>query len=391
MDDASDKKRRTTTDEAPSFGDTIIEDFRTADLSLRRDFRDLYQFYLDDEEQAKLGEMNQVQRWLAGTGWLMKSLVLKLPPSRRMLLLASLIFFAAGFSASGPELIAGFLLLMVVLLLELKDKMLAQDELAAGRQVQFALMPDEMPDFPGWDVWIYTQPANEVGGDMVDYQYLPNERLNVALGDISGKGLPAALFMAKLQATLRTLAPSQATLSDLGTEVNRIFCRDGLPGRFASLAYVQLEANNGAVRYLNAGHMPPLIIRDGVVEELAKGGPALGLSTRLSFSEQVADLLPDDVMFIYSDGLTEARNEAGAFFGEARLAALLPRLVRPDEPADYIGERLLRALDRFVGEAPPSDDLSLIILRRLAPPTEPYQLPPAEDTAVDGTDLDAPH
>ena len=131
MDDASDKKRRTTTDEAPSFGDTIIEDFRTADLSLRRDFRDLYQFYLDDEEQAKLGEMNQVQRWLAGTGWLMKSLVLKLPPSRRMLLLASLIFFAAGFSASGPELIAGFLLLMVVLLLELKDKMLAQDELAA--------------------------------------------------------------------------------------------------------------------------------------------------------------------------------------------------------------------------------------------------------------------
>lgn len=334
--------------------------------AFRRDLEDVYHFYLDDKAREELAGMGKTSRWFYMIAWLLKNSFLKLSPVRRILLVASVIFFLEGAfnQINIGALIVGFAMLAFILLLELKDKLLAQDELQAGRAVQFALMPKDNPKFRGWDAWVYTRPANDVGGDLVDYIPVRENSLGVVLGDVAGKGLPAALYMAKLQATLRAIAPNYDSLSDLGCELNRIFCRDGLPDRFVSMLYLEIEAEGSGVRILNAGHFPPVILRKEGIRELAKGAPALGLTPLATYKEQRTTLEVGDVLLVYSDGLTEARNEQGVFFERTRLAALLKNA--RDYSAEEVGERLLAAVDAFIGDARPSDDLSLIVLKRTA-------------------------
>ncbi len=345
-------------------GQTVLEDLHRTDLThtFQQDLKDVYQFYLDPQTRQELASMSQTKRWFYLTFWLLKSSILRLSPSRRLLLLGSLIFFAYGLGGSTPFLVAGFAVLLLVLILELKDKLMAQDELDTGRAVQAALLPRDHPYVPGWDVWLYTRPANDVGGDLVDYLPLEDGRLGLALGDVAGKGLGAALLMAKLQSTLRAIAPGYANLADLGVATNRIFRRDGLPNRFISLVYLVLEPDSGHVRLLNAGHLPPVLLRNRSIQELPKGGPALGLMDGAVFTEQEITLAPDDYLIVFSDGLTEARNEAGTFFGYDRLRGLLPRLQGLSAPE--AGHRILDHIARFMDGARASDDLSLIVLRR---------------------------
>ena len=254
------------------------------------------------------------------------------------------------------------MLLLVILLLELKDKLLSHEEMQAGRVVQRALMPERDPELSGWEVCLYTESANEVGGDLVDYLALDASRLGVALGDVAGKGLPAALLMAKLQATLRALAPEGDSLAKLGSRLNRILHRDGLPNRFATLVYFEIVADSGRVRMLNAGHMPPLLLRCTEVEEMPQASSALGMFLDATFVEQQVDVGIDDLLVAYSDGLTEAMNRAGQFFGEERLRGLVADLAGLS--AKTASARLVVGVEAFVGDAPRHDDLSLVVLKR---------------------------
>ena len=156
-----------------------------------------------------------------------------------------------------------------------KDKLVAPTG-SKPTEVQLALLPSATPVVPGWDVWLFTQPANDVGGDLVDHLKIDDTRHFVALGDVSGKALPAALLSVKLQATLRALAPQFDNLGDLGSAVNFILQRDGLPSRFASLVYLLLSIDSGHVRVLNAGHMPPLVVRGNTVTAMEPGRPRKG-------------------------------------------------------------------------------------------------------------------
>lgn len=361
----------------------MLEDLNQMDFrrTMRQDLEEVYQYYLDAETRGRLDEMDQVARWLHLTGWLLKNSILKLSPVRRLLLLGGIFLFLLGILGNPPAFVFGFLVLLLVLILELKDKLLAQDELMTGRAVQFALMPREHPSLPGWETWLFTRPANEVGGDLVDYLKVDERHLGLSLGDVAGKGLGAALFMAKLQSTLRALAPTFDTLSELGTEVNKIFRRDGLPDRFISLVYLEVTPDTGQVRVLNAGHMPPLVVHEHHVEEMPKGAPALGLMPSVVYKEQVIDLQAGDILLVYSDGLTEARNEGGEFFGLRRLKALMPRL--RGLTAEAAGMRLLQEVERFTGDARPSDDLSMMVLKRIAPPASlPATSGPAQKEVI---------
>lgn len=348
----------------PKLGKTVLDDFSRGDfgLSMRRDWADVVEFYLDPESLQELQEMGRIKRWWFSTWWMLKSMLLKLTPTRRILLLTSLVVFLYGLDNEQFWVIVGFLGVLGVLMIELKDKLLAQDELASGRAVQFALMPDREPEFPGWDIWLFTRPANDVGGDLVDYLHLGTDRLALALGDVSGKGLPAALFMAKLQATIRALAPAHESLAALGGEINQIFWRDKLPNRFASLIYLELTANSGTIRVLNAGHLPPLHVDREGVRTMRQGDVALGLSRDHQFSERTVEVAPGEVIVAYSDGITEARTEEGSFFGDERLRKLVGRL--QNLRAADLGGTILDTVDDFIGDARPSDDLSLIVLRR---------------------------
>ncbi len=333
--------------------------------NLRRDLKDVYQFYLDDEERERLSKMGAFSRWAHLIVWVFKSMYHKLTPARRILLLVAFIISTVSIDIGAGNLNVrslGFVLLLVILLLELKDKLVATDELAVGRAVQIAMLPRENPVVSGWEIWLYTHPANEVGGDLVDYIEMDNDRWGIAIGDVAGKGLGAALLMSKLQATLRALAPGFEELSDLGRTVNRIIYRDGLRNRFASMIYIELGPDSGKLRLLNAGHLPPLILRTDTIEELPRGGAAYGLLTEMTYQEQGVELGKGDLLVAYSDGLSEAISPEGEFFGDARLVQLLSGL--KDLPVESIGERVLSDVDKFIGDAPPFDDLSLVLLKR---------------------------
>jgi hypothetical protein len=365
--------------QGPGVSQTVFQDLFRGDLkrSFGRDFRDLYHFYLDDEARARLAKMGAFKRAFFFFWWLLKGLILKLPPARRLLLLLAFIlmlFQDVSFQAGDVHILFGVSwttigLLLIILMLELKDKLLARDELAVGRAVQLALMPTSNPVVAGWDIWLFTRPANDVGGDLVDYMELGDGQVGIALGDVSGKGLGAALLMAKLQSTLRAFAGESEALPDLGSRVNRILCRDGLPGRFATLLFLALGSHSGQVRVMNAGHMPPVVLREDGPETLPPVAPVLGILNQAEFVEQRLALSPGDLLLVYSDGLTEAMNERNEFYGEERLYAVLPPL-RGLAPGE-VGERLLKDVSKFVGEEHTNDDLSLIVVKRAGLPEPP--------------------
>jgi phosphoserine phosphatase RsbU/P len=339
--------------------------------TIHRTYVELSDFYLNAQAKEQLRGMGKFRRTINLAFWLLTSLFLKLTPARRVLLALSVLFMlqttdierqgqTTTISIHFPLL--GIATLVLILMLELKDKLVARDELAAGRSVQQALMPETSPQIPKWDVWLFTRSANDVGGDLVDYVPVEPERFGLALGDVAGKGLPAALLMAKLQSTLRALAYDGTTLAALGQRMNRILCRDGLPNRFATLVYLEVCAQSGSVRLLNAGHLPPLVLRAERIEELPTGSMALGMLPEATFFEQSVELADGDTLIVFSDGLTEATNDRDEFFGDERFQAHLP--VLPRTSAKDIGTRLVAAVDEFVGDARPHDDLSLIVLRR---------------------------
>jgi len=349
-----------------------LEDLFRNDLvhTYRRDLHELFAFYLDRERRDKLAAMGWLRRGIWLSAWLLKSMFQKLTPARQLLFILSVFFFFApqiswnrgNIHFNLEARLLGFCIILLVLMLELKDKLLARDELAVGRAVQMALLPDRAPEIPGWEVWLYTRPANDVGGDLVDYLDVGGGRTGLALGDVAGKGLGAALLMSKLQATLRALAPGARDLAGLGGRVNRIFCRDGLPNRFATLLYLELAGGGGPVRLLNAGHLPPLAIRATGVDTLEPVAAPLGVLIDETFTEQTLDLDPGDLLLAYSDGLTEAHNAHNELYDDARLLALAPQL--HGMSAEAAGQRLLADVDRFAGDARARDDLSLILIRR---------------------------
>ena len=366
----SDNSSRTA---EPRLRDTLRDDFRHSNhwQNFRREFRELKEFYLDEDKKKRLAGMSPIQRGLHLCGWLLKSMLMRLTPLRRVLLIIGIVLVVFG----GPTFmidrhrveltnlnLPGGALILLVLMLELKDKLLARDELVAGQKVQRALMPDTSPSVPGWLLWIYSRPANEVGGDLIDFLPLSERRFGLALADVSGKGLQAALIMAKLQATLKALAPDFDSIDLLITKLNGIFHRDGLPNSFASLVYAEISPGNGTLRFVNAGHLPPVLLTAGGLREMQKGEAALGLMSSTVYERHEIELQKGDVFCVYSDGLTEACDERGEFFGSERLLKRLPSL-RERSPEE-IGKTLLGEIDFFVKDAPPNDDLSLVILQR---------------------------
>lgn len=353
------------------FHKTIRDDFKSISLTkdLRHEYKSLGDFYLNSDKRARLESMTPFQRWTHKTGWLLKSMFLHLTPLRRILVLVGVLFLVLsrsisfdGGSVTTNEGLLGGILILFVLFLELKDKLLAKHELEAGRKVQRALMPEQNPEIAGWTIWLFTRPANEVGGDLIDYLRLDENKTVLTIADIAGKGLQAALLTSKLQATIRALATEINSLSDLGKKINKIFNRDSLPNLFASMLTMRIHSNSGKVDYINAGHFPPLIIKDKDIKEFPKGGAAFGLIPNADYNEESISLEPGETLIAYSDGVFEARNEKGMFFGMERFFQLIKN--SSNNSPQQIGKYIISQLEQFVGDSPAADDISLIIMKR---------------------------
>jgi sigma-B regulation protein RsbU (phosphoserine phosphatase) len=200
-----------------------------------------------------------------------------------------------------------------------------------------------------------------VGGDLVDFVTHEDGRVGLVLADVSGKGLPAALLMARLQATLLAFVPDLPSLAALASRLHKVFPKLGLENRFATLVYLELEPGSSRIRLVNAGHMPPVVVGPDHVRPLPAGGPALGIPAAPTYEEQSVDLGAGQSLVVYSDGVTEALNEDDAFFDDERLLGSLRETA--GRPVAEVAHQLLAAVEAFVGDARRHDDISLVVVR----------------------------
>jgi serine phosphatase RsbU (regulator of sigma subunit) len=239
-------------------------------------------------------------------------------------------------------------------------------ELQAAAKIQRRLLPTEPPDVPGYEILGYNNPCFEVGGDYYDYTLRNENTLSIAVGDVSGKGMSAALLMASLQASLHAHISAPTEAPDIVSQLNRVVCKNSEADRFSTFFYGEVDVATGALRYCNAGHLPPLIVRaaTGEVEPLAVGGLILGFDPDIRYEAREARLEPGDLLVAYSDGVTESMNPSGEEFGEKRLIEMI-RSSR-GESVEAARRRIDGAVDAFVGQADPFDDYTVLLVRRAA-------------------------
>ena len=236
-------------------------------------------------------------------------------------------------------------------------------ELEIAREVQEDLFPQCLPVVPGLDYSGQCRPAREVGGDYYDFLELPNGRLGIAIGDVSGKGVGAALMMACLEASLRALASVVRDPADLMGQVNGLVCQASATNRYATLFYAQYHPATRGLTYVNAGHNPPVVLRnsDGACQvlRLETGGPVIGLLPkpyqRGEFSHEVGDLV-----VLFTDGVSESMNARDEEWGEERLIQLAKTC--HGLPALEGMRRIRAAAQAFAGGAPQHDDMTLVVL-----------------------------
>ena len=239
-----------------------------------------------------------------------------------------------------------------------------QEELRMASEIQKNLLPLGPPAVPGYDVYGVNVPARAVGGDYFDFLLLPGGKLALCVGDVSGKGMPAALLMANLQATLRSQILLGLPVHQCVGNANFLLYHDTPPEKFATLFYGVLDTQSHVLTYCNAGHNPPWVLKsDGSVAELQTGGTALGFLEHFEYKQDQTSLQPGDVLLVYSDGITEAMTADERQFGEERL--LKEARQAQAEPSETLAGAILDAVDSFTEEAPRSDDQTLVVAKRL--------------------------
>jgi sigma-B regulation protein RsbU (phosphoserine phosphatase) len=237
---------------------------------------------------------------------------------------------------------------------------LERRELDEALRIQRKLLPTTIPQLEGWEIATSWQPASGVGGDCFDAISFGSSRLGVAIADVVGKGIPAALLMSNLQAAVRAFATATTQPAELCQQVNRILCGHIAEGRFISFFYCLIDHDDSTLTFANAGHFPPILVRaDGSVERLATGGAVLGVFPDGTYEQGRVALQSGDRLVLYTDGITEAQNEAlDAEFGEQRLIDLIVANRACSAPA--LQARLAEAVAAFTG-GHFQDDATLIV------------------------------
>lgn len=245
---------------------------------------------------------------------------------------------------------------------EEKERLLRQ-ELEQAAEIQRSLFPKHTPAIRGIELCGASIPCQAVGGDFYDYLPLPDGRLGILIGDVAGKGLPAALLMSGLLARAQVLAGFASSPAEIIARLNRIFA-DSCPGnRFVTLFLLALDPATGAFSYCNAGHNPPYLVhRSGTSEMLTIGGPVVGIFGGLNYAEGTGTLNRGDLLLLFSDGVSEAQAEGGAEFGEDTLLDLV-RQHRHESGAAVIAS-IRQAVEAFQAGAPAQDDSTLVAVRR---------------------------
>ncbi|HTY42487.1 MAG TPA: PP2C family protein-serine/threonine phosphatase [Thermoanaerobaculia bacterium] len=340
-----------------------------------------------DDREAIDREPRRWKRWFKTANSVLFGLAVRLAPARRVIFLVVLAcWFLTLFAPSCEkheshadengrrgvsyrvDFDSGFLtvssvLLLLLLAMELVDKINYRDELELARELQASLIPRVLPEVPGFSLGAHNEIANMVGGDIYDFVPLKDGRLAVLFGDASGHGMAAGLVMAVAHAAFRTQLEVDAAPEAMFATLNRILCRTGSPRAFFGAVYL-LVSPDGSLAGAVAGHPPALRVGpDGFVRErLGAGAYPLGIKTDLAWPVLAARLEAGETLLLHSDGLSEARNPRGDEFGDARIESAI-RHAAALSPQELV-DALAVDVTAFRGEESPEDDISVAAIRR---------------------------
>ncbi len=243
----------------------------------------------------------------------------------------------------------------------LRNRQIEQD-LAFAKSVQSSFLPSAMPDLDGFRFSARYQPAREIGGDFYDFIPLDEDRLGILIGDVSGKGVPAALFMARFTTDFQLLALREKDPERLMRRINDRVCERSCRGMFVTVLYMVLSRNSGEAFYVNAGHLPPVVWNSaGQKFDILSGGggPPLGIVPDQHYASESMSLAPGSCVLLYTDGLMEAKNGCGDFLG---LEGMESCLRAGSSEAEASLSRISARLSQFVGGCPQSDDITLVLV-----------------------------
>jgi len=344
------------------------------------DARASYRLYHRDFRARAPQEARKRGFWYTAQEYLW-AILEKLTPARRVLLLAGvvlMIFPSGGYSElmKSGELVVhefdphfwGGAVLFVLLMLEVADRVVMKRDLEIARDIQRWLLPAKPPQVRGLDIAFAARPANTVAGDFYDVFARPatdsaEPHFLLAVADVAGKSIPAALLMATFQASLKTLSETSCSLADLVTGMNHYACTNSQSGlRFTTAFLAEFDPASRALTYINAGHNAPILRRSsGAIERLSKGGLPLGMWADKTYEAGNLILQPGDWLVIFTDGVVEAVNDRDEDYGEPRMLNVLQAgaSATPDE----LLRRMMTDLDAFVGPTPQHDDVTCMLVK----------------------------
>jgi serine phosphatase RsbU (regulator of sigma subunit) len=356
-----------------------------------RDTADAYHYFSRGLDLAALADAPWYRRWPTHARLFLIAFAMRLSPGRRVLygfavvsLLFGLLDLFDGFGAVRvlfwpftlnlwlPQWVEGttwmilaFIAIHLLVLMEVADRLSLKSDLEIARDIQIAMLPRGEHTSGDARVFGTTRPANTVGGDFYDVLPLADGRLMIAVGDVAGKGSPAALLMALLLAMLRTLVDEGFDSVRLITRLNVQICRHSPGSRFITFFYGLYDSSTGALEYVNAGHLPPLVRRvSGAIDRLDGGGMALGMFDHATYSAYRVTIAPGDTIVLYTDGITEAENRNGRAFEDTGLEAILTHHKSEGDP-EALSRAVIAAVEAHAGDVRLADDLTVAVLTRM--------------------------
>lgn len=369
--------------ELDKFWFRVTEGLQVGDLwqQFKRDAQTGFRFYRRDYEAVAPAGQSKAGSFFQRAQELMWAILSKLTPARRVLLLIGVVMLLLPasefqFQRGGNNVqIAtpgfqfwGGVVLFILLMLEIADRVVMKRDLEIARDIQSWLLPATPPAVPGLAIAFATRPANTVAGDFYDVfaraNASPDEpRFLLAVADVAGKSIPAALLMATFQASLRTLSATQCSLLELITGMNRYALSNSQGGlRFTTAFLAEYNPGTRALQYINAGHNNPILRRSsGVTERLSAGGLPIGIQQDASYAAAHVTLASGDLLVIFTDGLVEAENQAGEAYGEDRLLGVLQACASMAPDASL--QRMIAEVNTFVGTTPQHDDITCVVVR----------------------------
>jgi serine phosphatase RsbU (regulator of sigma subunit) len=296
------------------------------------------------------------------------SFLMQLTPARRFFYGLSFCGFVLGMiAAKGLWILCAFIILNLLLALELADKLTTRDELEIAREIQISLEPKQLPVIPGLSVSFSSKPAKIVGGDFFNVVKRNDNQMLSIVGDVAGKGIPAALYAAHIQSMFESLSAQSTSPANILNGLNHLICKRLREGDFITAVIAFIEPGTNALTIARAGHNWPLYYasQTQTIEPLKTRGVCLGIDRDTGFSscleEKSIALKSGDVLLLYSDGITEAMNAHHHLFDQSRLESALKESAH--YPAEKIIERINLRLDEFIQSEEPHDDVTLVAIK----------------------------